>query len=66
MKYYVNIEETVNGIFEVEANSRDEAIDIARHKYHESEFVNEPGDLTSVRASVATKAGEFKDWDYLY
>ena len=62
MKYFVNIEEIVNGVFEIEANSSDEAFNIARQKYNNSEFVNEPGDLTSVRASVMTKGGEFKDW----
>lgn len=66
MKYFVNIEEIVNGIFEVEANSSEEALDIARQKYNDSEFVNEPGDLTCVRASVATKYGEFKDWEEFY
>ncbi len=62
MKFFVNIEETVNGIFEVEANSKDEAFDIAREKYQNCEFVNEPGKLTYVQASVMTSDGEFKNW----
>lgn len=65
MKYFVNIEETVNGVFEVEAESREEAFNIARQKYNKSMFVNEPGNLTYARASVATKDGEFKQWKEL-
>ena len=46
MKYFVNIEETVNGVFEVEANSKEEAYAIARDKYNNGELVNEPGNVT--------------------
>ena len=44
-KYNVTIEETVVGTYEVLANSREEAIYIARDKYKKCEFVNAPGDL---------------------
>ena len=63
MKYFVNIEETINGVFEVEANSKEEAFEIAKQKYHNNEFVNEPGDLTCVQASVRTSDGEFGEWE---
>lgn len=62
MKFFVNIEETINGIFEVEANSTDEAFEIARQKYYDCEFVNSSGDLTFVQASVMADNGEFEEW----
>lgn len=65
MKYFINIEETVNGVFEIEANTSEEAFDIARQKYRKCEFANEPGNLTCVRASVATKDREFEEWEEL-
>ena len=62
MKYFVNIEETVNGVFEVEANSKEEAYAVARDKYNNGEFVNEPGNVSFVQASVMTDIGEFDKW----
>ena len=49
MIYKIGIEETVVGSFQVEASSREEAIKFAIEKYHNSEFVNEPGDLIDKR-----------------
>ena len=49
MIYNIGIEETVVGHFEIEASSREEAIKFAIEKYHNSEFVNEPGDLIDKR-----------------
>ena len=63
MKYYVNIEETVNGIFEVEANSEKEAFDIAKQKYFDCEFVNEPGELVEKRIAVRNKWQSFNNWE---
>lgn len=52
MKYCISIEETVVGNFEVEANSKEEALEIAKEKYDNCEFVNEPGYLVEKRIVV--------------
>lgn len=44
-KFTVIIEETVSQDFDIEANSQEEAIKIARDKYRNGEFVLEPGNL---------------------
>lgn len=53
MKYNICIEETVVGNFEVESNSKEEALEIAKSKYNNGEFVNEPGELVNKRISVS-------------
>ncbi len=45
MKVFVTIEETVSETFEVEANSVEEALEIAKEKYYDGEFVLEPGNV---------------------
>ena len=62
MKYKICIEETVVGNFEVEANSKEEALRIAKDKYNNSEFVNEPGKLTSKTMAVALDGENFDEW----
>lgn len=51
-KYYATIEETVTKTFEVEAESIDEAYEIAVHNYDICEFVLDPGELVAKRISV--------------
>ena len=46
-KYNVMIEETVWQTFEVEADTQEEAKEIAAQKYRDAEFVLEPGNLGS-------------------
>ena len=65
MKYNICIEETVVGNFEVDANSKEEALEIAKDKYNNGEFVNEPGDLICVQASVMTSDGQFEKWEHI-
>ena len=62
MKYIVNIEEIVNGQFVVEANSKEEAFDIAVRKYKNCEFVLSPGDLTCKQMSVVEKDEDYIEW----
>lgn len=45
-EFEITIEETVSQTFTVEANSMEEAMDIANEKYYDGEFVLEPGTLT--------------------
>ncbi len=62
MKYFINIEETINGEFEVEANSKAEAFKIARDKYYSGIFVNEPGCITSKQMAVAEANEDYIGW----
>lgn len=55
MKYCINIKETVVGNFEVQANSKEEALKIAKEKYDNCEFVNEPGDLVDLEITLADR-----------
>lgn len=57
MIYKVKIEETVCGEFEVEADSKEEALDIAVDNYNCCEFVLEPGDLTDKRMLISDENG---------
>ena len=63
MIYNVNIEETINGVFKIEANSKEEAFDIARKKYYDGLFVNEPGEVTSVKAAISSLNNDFDGWE---
>lgn len=51
-KYNVMIEETVWQTFEVEADTYEEAKEIAAQKYREAEFVLEPGNLDTTRMHI--------------
>lgn len=63
MKYCISIEETIVGSFEVEAKSKEEALEIAKEKYDNCEFVNEPGDLVEKRIAVRTSNEDFGEWE---
>ena len=45
MKFYVELQETVTGKFEIEANSMENAKEIFAKGYYKGKFVNEPGNL---------------------
>lgn len=62
MKFLVNIEEVVCETFEVDAESLEEALEIARDKYDNGEFVLEPGELISTSVSAYDEeTGEWSD-----
>ncbi len=62
MKYIVNIEEIVNSEYEVEANSQKEALALAKEKYYNGEFVNQPGNITFKQIAVAKENKNFREW----
>lgn len=62
MRFLVNIEEVVSETFEVEANSIEEALEIAGEKYDNGEIVLGPGELVSTSASAYDeKTGEWSE-----
>lgn len=61
-KYTVTIEETVSQGFEVEAESAEEAMKIAEQKYHDGEFVLEPGELVSKQMAITSPNNEATEW----
>lgn len=62
MKYKVCIEETVSQEFSVEAETADEALEIAEEKYNNCEFVLEPGNLVSKQMCITSPEGECTEW----
>lgn len=54
-KYQIEIEETLQKVVEIEADSPDEAIIIAKEKYHNEEYVLDENDFKGVEFS------EYKD-----
>ena len=58
MIYKVKIEETVCDEFEIEADSEEEAFEIASKQYNEGKIVLEPGNLVSKYISIADENGK--------
>ena len=66
MNYKVTIEETIVQDFEVEANSREEAYEIARKKYRDNEFVLESSECNYQQMSIPDeKSGDLKEWQVI-
>lgn len=63
MKFIVNIEETINGEFEIEADSKEEAFNIARDKYNNGELINEPGSITCKQIAVVERNRDYINWE---
>lgn len=62
-KYVVTIEETISQDFDVEANSLEEALEIARKQYRDGEFVVESESCTFVQAQARTEdVTEISEW----
>lgn len=56
MNFIVNIEEVVSENFEVEADDKDEALEIVMRAYNSGEFVLEPGELVEKKIAVFDEA----------
>lgn len=52
MRYNITIEETVADTFEIEANSKEEALEKARELYNNVEIVLEPGTLLETKFTI--------------
>ncbi len=52
MRYKINIQETVSEVFDIEASSEQEAIEIAEKMYKSGGIVLEPGNLLSVEITT--------------
>lgn len=52
MKFLVNIEETINQNFEVEAETMEDALEIAIQKYRSGEFILEDSQVLAAMAEV--------------
>lgn len=62
MAYYVTIEELVSKKFKVDADSMEEAMNIAK-KYNTGEFVLEPGELVAKQMYAENESGtEMTEW----
>lgn len=62
MKYTITIEETVTQDFKVEAESPEEALQIASQKYSDGEFVLEPGDVTEKKMAITSPINRATEW----
>ena len=63
-KYKISIEETIVDTFEVEANTHEEAIEIAIKNYKTGEFVLAPGHLVAKQMAVEKPNGETEWFDF--
>jgi len=65
MKYTVLIEEALSQEFEVEANSPDEAVMIAKRNYREGEFIVQCGIVQNTKLQIVEAAGEkfITEWE---
>lgn len=61
-KYMIAIEETVVDEFEVIAKNEEKAIEIARNKYNEGEFILESGEVHHKHMAVVKPYREKTDW----
>ena len=61
-KFTVVIEETVSKEFEVLAENEEQALNNAKEKYYNCEFVLDPGDLVYKQMSVINQDKETSEW----
>lgn len=61
-EFVITIKETVVDDFIVEAETAQEAVEIAREKYYKCEFVLEPGNLIDTQMAVSSPHDEAIEW----
>ena len=63
MKYTITIEETCTKNFDIEADSAEEAYEIAEHKYKSGgEFVLDPGECQFKQIAITSPNNEATEW----
>lgn len=60
--YTIGIEEVVSGVFAVEAEEAESALDIAIAKYKSGEFVLQPGEVHATNIAVLEPKNEQTIW----
>ncbi len=61
-KYIITIEEMISENFEIEAETAEEAMDIAEHKYNIGEFVLAPGNLVAKQMAITEPNNAATEW----
>ncbi|MBR6168952.1 hypothetical protein IKQ74_03335 [Candidatus Saccharibacteria bacterium] len=62
MKYTITIEETCTKDFDIEAESAEEACEIAEQNYKSGEFVLDPGERQFKQIAIATPSDGTTEW----
>ncbi len=62
-KYFITIEETTSQVFEINANSLEQAKDLAIEKYNAGEFVLTPGELLDKKIQVSDNDKDLTVWE---
>lgn len=62
MKYTITIEETNVKDFEIEAESAEEAYEIAEQSYRSGEFVLDPGECQFRQIAITKPSNETTEW----
>ena len=62
MKYTITIEEAIAKDFEVEADSAEEAYEMAERKYKFGEFVLDPGECQFRQIAITGPRDECTEW----
>ena len=62
MKYTITIEETNAKDFEIEAESAEEAYEMAEQKYKDGEFILDPGECQFRQIAITKPSDEATEW----